>query len=129
MDVKTVGLFHEGLLAVSRDRVWYTEIGGDDNGELKVLAHWNRNRVAADAFPSDFLDQAQGGYVESGFQFAGTYPQRQVENAIAEQLPENRRQPYHLAPRAKATGPVAYGLFSNNCQDYVKRVLGTIRRR
>jgi RHS repeat-associated protein len=130
LDVKRVGMFHEGLLAVSKNRVWFTEVGAynpDNPEELAVHAWWDRDRARRGILPSEFLEKAQDDDLESQFQFAGKFPQRQVENAIGGALPQNRLRAYHDAFRARGSGPVAYDLFSNNCQDHVARVLAAMQ--
>ncbi len=125
LDLKRVGLYHEGLLAVSRNGAWFTEVSADRNGNYFTATDWNKARLRGS--PTEFLESIQGTQ-ENSFQFVGRYRTRDVEEAVIARLPNQGIRIYNAEDDSGVHVPLnTYSAFRNNCQDHVARVLDEIR--
>jgi RHS repeat-associated protein len=130
LDAKRIGMFHEGLLAVSRRNVWFTEVGAPPNEDwLYLMTYWDkfRNAPGSEVDPTEFLSAAQGGDIESRFQYAGKYRVRDVERGMTSTFGAAERRRYNADVSGGVGTDLRYSLFHNNCQDHVARILGVIR--
>jgi hypothetical protein len=65
----------------------------------------------------------------AAIEFAGTYRTAAVSGALRDVLPEAKRPLYDKYPEAHGSAPVNFNRYHSNCQDYVARVLASIRGR
>jgi RHS repeat-associated protein len=118
---RTIGGYHESVVAVAADWSMATEISVEDRGNFlsaKALTRWHER---TDASPLPYMRGKQ-------MLFVGSYSTDDVERAFdVSGEAQNPLSAYNHDPHGShATVVYKFNHFTNNCHDYAKRVLANL---
>ena len=119
---RTMGGYHESVVAVARDWSLSTEVVARDAGSFiraGVETRWN---IRTDDSPTPYMRNKQ-------MMLVGTYSRADVEQAFGvEQLASDPQSHYNQSDMGTHRRPnYPYNFFRNNCHDYAQQVLSGLQ--
>lgn len=135
LDAKTIGAFHEGLIAVDPKGYVFTDVGYSnfDTAEHKSLrgisTHTRLKGFQGTTFSQNWEHSAIAP--DRQFELVGSFNGRKVVNHFYDG--DESFGPSSNLQRATARDygrlqPAGYRFFSNNCHDYVNAMIGRLRQ-
>lgn len=135
LEAHTLGFYHEGLLVVGPNGYAFTDV---------ALRGFVTKEGRVTAFASELSQRqfGQGGTfattwqpssidIDRGFEYAGTVNRAQARSVLAKGEPglyPTVDEQRHALIRTGASKPTGYSFFTNNCHDYVRRMVGRMRQ-